>query len=138
MKYWLIVASKDHVEAAVEGGFCQACHGKAWPMKKLSPGDGIVFYSSKEHFGDSTPYQKFTAMGTVKDGSPYVVDQTADFQPTRRDVAFSPCTEVAIHDLLSELHFAGDNKNWGYKLRRGFLELDAHDFQRIADKMEEI
>jgi hypothetical protein len=28
-KYWITVASKDHVKIGVEEGFAQACHGKA-------------------------------------------------------------------------------------------------------------
>ena len=32
IKYWIIVASKDHVQMGVAGGFAQACHGKAQPF----------------------------------------------------------------------------------------------------------
>ncbi|WP_212747614.1 EVE domain-containing protein [Fodinibius saliphilus] len=66
MKYWIIVASKEHVQAAKEGEFCQACHGKKWPLAKMNTGDGIIFYSSKQKLRSNIFYQKFTAIGFVK------------------------------------------------------------------------
>jgi hypothetical protein len=38
-RYWMIVASKDHVEVGVKQGFAQACHGKVSPLKRMQPGD---------------------------------------------------------------------------------------------------
>ena|SRR5664279_630830 len=37
-RYWIGVASRDHVMKGVVGGFCQLGHGKAAPVKRLSPG----------------------------------------------------------------------------------------------------
>jgi hypothetical protein len=41
-KYWIIVASRDHVQRGVEEGICQTCHGKGAPLKKMSEGDWVV------------------------------------------------------------------------------------------------
>ena len=38
-RYWLGVASKDHVQIGVEGGFCQLCHGKKTPLTRMQRGD---------------------------------------------------------------------------------------------------
>ncbi|NGP89499.1 EVE domain-containing protein [Fodinibius halophilus] len=135
MNYWIIVASKDHVIAGQQGGFCQACHGKKWPLKKMSSGDGVLFYSSKETFGSSTPYQKFTAIGRVKGDNIYRVPMGADFQPYRRDIKFIDCREAKIHPLLTELHFVENPQKWGYKLMNGFLKIDRHDFELISANM---
>lgn len=135
MKYWIIVASKDHVMAAKEGGFCQACHGKKWPLEKMQTGDGVLFYSSKEEFGSSKSYQKFTAIGETKEGATYQVTISPNFQPYRKDVGFMECEETEIQPLLEELHFVENTKSWGYKLMNGFLEIDSHDFELISSKM---
>ena len=42
--YWIGVASRDHVRTGVTGGFCQFGHGKQQPVKRLAPGDLIVYY----------------------------------------------------------------------------------------------
>ena len=34
-RYWIGVASRDHVMRGVAGGFCQLGHGKAAPVKRL-------------------------------------------------------------------------------------------------------
>jgi hypothetical protein len=34
-KYWIGVASRNHVRMGMAGGFCQLCHGKAAPMRRL-------------------------------------------------------------------------------------------------------
>ncbi len=135
MRYWIIVASKDHVQVGNEGGFCQTCHGKKWPLEKMSPGDGILFYSSKKQLGDSKPYQKFTAVGKVSGSPVYRASLENDFKPYRRDVTFMNCREVEIHPLLDRLHLVQRSKNWGYSLRKGFLEIDRHDFGLIARRM---
>jgi hypothetical protein len=43
-KYWLVVVSKDHIEIGKKLGIVQANHGKAAPIKRMKPGDLIVFY----------------------------------------------------------------------------------------------
>jgi hypothetical protein len=40
-KYWIIVASKDHVKTGQAEGIAQACHGKASPLKRMRKGDFI-------------------------------------------------------------------------------------------------
>jgi len=135
MKYWLIIASKDHVESGKAGGFCQACHGKLWPMEKMHPGDGVLFYSSKEVYGSSKPYQKFTAAGRIKDDEMYQARMGKDFYPFRRKVKYFAAVDIDIHPLLDDLHFIDDPHSWGYKLRRGFLEIDGHDFDLVSGIM---
>jgi transposase len=34
-KYWMLVASKNHVTRGVEEGIAQACHGKAQPLNLM-------------------------------------------------------------------------------------------------------
>lgn len=42
---WILVASRDHVQAAVVGGFRQANHGQAAPLRRTRPGDGVLCYA---------------------------------------------------------------------------------------------
>lgn len=134
-KYWVIVASKDHVAKGLEGGFCQANHGKAANLKRMKKEDGVVFYSSKEKFGDKTPYQKFTAIGKIKDDELYQGLMAASFEPFRRNVEFFRSKEVDIQPLIEKLSFIDDKKRWGFKFRFGFFEISKADFEIIAEKM---
>ena len=43
VKYWIIVASKDHVENGVGQGIAQACHGKVTPLKRMKKGDLVSY-----------------------------------------------------------------------------------------------
>ncbi len=52
MSFFIIVASKDHVQKGIEGGFAQAGHGKRTQLDKLKKGDWIIYYSSKANYGD--------------------------------------------------------------------------------------
>jgi hypothetical protein len=51
MRYWIGVASKEHVLVAVKGGFAQFGHGRLAPAKRPAKGDWIIYYSAKEKFG---------------------------------------------------------------------------------------
>src|SRR5262249_44400815 len=71
---WVGLASADHVRTGRSGGFMQLGHGKAAPLRRLQPGDQIVYYSPTEVFRDKQKLQAFTAIGIVKDRPPYRVD----------------------------------------------------------------
>jgi hypothetical protein len=65
-RFWIVVASKDHVERGVAGRFMQACHGKAAPLRRIRPGDGVLFYSPRRVFGQAARCQAFTALAYVE------------------------------------------------------------------------
>jgi hypothetical protein len=73
-RYWIGVASRDHVIKGVEGGFCQLCHGKSNPLKRLTPNDWIVYYSPCTRMNNGDTVQAFTAIGQVLEGEPYRFD----------------------------------------------------------------
>ena len=135
VRYWLLVAARDHVRRGVAGGFCQANHGKPTNLRRLRRGDGVVFYSGKEMMEGKTPLQAFTAIGRVADDEPYQVSVTPDFEPFRRNVAFVNSQDVPIATLLAELSFIPNKTNWGITFRFGFLEIPEADFNQIAARM---
>ncbi len=59
MRYWIGVASKEHVIRGVQGGFDQVCHMKEGPLKQISPQDWIIYYSPTIKFGEKSPCQAF-------------------------------------------------------------------------------
>lgn len=135
IKYWIIVASRDHVQMGVAGGFAQACHGKAQPLKRMQEGDGILYYSSKRYFGKEDKCQAFTAIGRVKDEEVYAFQMSENFCPFRRNIIFVDCEETPIADLIELLEFIPNKKAWGYPFRFGILEISENDFKLIASKM---
>lgn len=133
--YWIGVASREHVLRGSAGGFCQVCHGKPGPLKQMSEGDWIVYYSPTEQFGKLTPCRKFTAIGQISSGHPYPFRMSEDFVPWRRDVVFIPSKEAAIEPLIDNLTFIHDKRRWGFPFRRGCFSIPSSDFYLIASKM---
>lgn len=133
-EYWVGVASRDHVRAAVEGGFCQLNHGKEAPLRRLSAGDRILYYSPREKMRDGDPVQAFTAAGEVLDTLPYQAHLPSGFDPFRRDVRYLPTADAPIHPLLPRLTFAA-GKAWGQVLRRGTFRIRGDDYGVIAEAM---
>ena len=84
--YWISVASKDHVERAVGGGFTELNHGKAAPLERMRAGDGFVFYSPRIAHPGGEALQAFTAIGRVRSGTVYQATLAADVRPFRIDV----------------------------------------------------
>lgn len=135
-RYWIVVASREHVQRGIEAGICQACHGKAAPLKRMRVGDGVIYYSSKEFFGEAEPCQKFTAIGRVRDCDVYSFDMGGGFVPFRRNVDFVPAVDAPIRPLINALTFITDKQRWGGVFRFGMLEIPVHDFQTIATAMQ--
>ena len=134
-KYWIIVASKDHVKSGVEQGIAQACHGKTAPLKRMRKDDFVLFYSGKKTLGQPEICQEFTAIGQVKDEDVYPFQQTADFCPSRRNIDFFESTDISILPLINDLSFIQNKQSWGYPFRFGFFEISKTDFELISSKM---
>lgn len=138
MKHWIAIASANHVEWGIEGGFMQVCHGKGGPLKRLSTGDGVIYYSPTKVVGDKETFQHFTALGHVKDGVIYQVEIHEGFHPYRRDVVWKHLPPVSIRPLLGELEFSVGKQNWAYPMRFGLFEITKKDFICIEKAMETI
>jgi hypothetical protein len=134
-KNWIAVASAEHVRLGRSNGFMQVSHGKSAPLRRIEPGDRVVFYSSTDAFRGKDKLQSFTAIGVVKEGAPYQVDMGDGFSPFRRDVTWQTAAEAPIRTLLEQLEFTKGNRNWGYQLRSGLAEISELDMLRIARAM---
>lgn len=134
-KYWVTVVSKEHVLRGIAGGFMQANHGKAAPLKRMQVGDGVVYYSPKVTFEGSEKLQAFTAIGRITGDTIYQHDMGGGFVPYRRDVTYLDCVEIPIQPLIPALTFIQDKTSWGYLFRFGFFEIPQIDFDLIASQM---
>lgn len=136
-RYWIGVASKDHVCKGVEGSFSQVCHGKDKPLKRMKKNDWIVYYSNVEKLGGNAKVQAFTAIGKVLDDNVYQFEMAPGFVPYRRDVKFVENAEqVSIKPLINKLDFIEDKQRWGYKFKYGHFEISKKDFFLIANEMK--
>jgi predicted RNA-binding protein len=134
-RYWVGVASQNHVLKGVAGGFAQLCHGKQHALKRMSKGDWIIYYSPQKIFGEKSPCQRFTAIGEVISDNIYQVEMASSFTPFRRDIRFLPTQDCAIQPLLNRLSFIKDKKHWGFVFRFGHLQIPEADFQLIQQAM---
>eukprot|EP00026_Physarum_polycephalum_P020647 Phypoly_transcript_23374.p1 GENE.Phypoly_transcript_23374~~Phypoly_transcript_23374.p1 ORF type:complete len:147 (+),score=22.10 Phypoly_transcript_23374:27-467(+) len=138
VKYFIVVACKDHVKRGIAGGFAQACHGKKSPLMKMSPGDWLVYYSPTHTFKGKDKCQMFTAIGKIKSSNVYTFDMGNGFCPSRIDVEYlkeEQMEDAPIDDLKSKLSFIANQQSWGMYFRRGLFTVEKDDFQAIADEM---
>jgi hypothetical protein len=134
-RYWIGVASREHVRIGVAGGFAQFSHGKLGPARRPSKGDWVIYYSGKERHGEPEPCQKFVAIGQVLDSRPTQVEQFPGFKPWRRKIKYRNAVEADVYPLIERLSFIKDKSRWGAAFRFGFLEIGASDFAVIARRM---
>ena len=132
-KHWIAVASAEHARRG-KAGFMQVNHGKKAPLKRISPGDGVIYYSPTETFGGKDKLQAFTLIGRVKHGEIYP-GEMGGWTAYRRDVEWRDAGDAPIAPLLDKLDFTKGRTNWGYQMRFGLFEITAHDFGLIAKAM---
>ncbi|MGW5514012.1 EVE domain-containing protein [Nocardia africana] len=135
-KYWLAVVSRDHVRRGVALGIAQANHGKRAAVERMRPGDGLVYYSPRTGMREGDPVKSFTAIGTIDDRPVWQADdQGGCFRPWRRAVNYQPdARDITIDTVRGDLDLTSV-PNWGIVLRRGVVELSAHDFEVISRAM---
>ena len=132
MRYWLCIASKDHVALGVAGGFCQLCHGKKAPLRRMERGDYILYYSPKQEFRSRRPCQAITACGVVIGDEVYQYEMLPGFVPYRRDIEWQTQVREVPLDVLRTL------PGWtevAPKLRFGQVELSPELFRAIQAYM---
>ncbi len=127
MKYWLGVVSEEHVKKGVSEGFAQVCHGKKTPLTRLKKNDWLIYYSPKKTMSGTEISKSFTAIGEVKDDNVFQFEMSTDFKPFRRYITYHKSKPLPLELVKSELELTKD-KNWGYKLRFGLIELTEKDF----------
>lgn len=133
-KYWLGVVQREHVLRGVRLGIAQVNHG-AKGVTRMSPGDGLVYYSPKTSYPHGDQLREFTAIGRIADAEPWQADE-GDFRPWRRKVDYDVAAQATpIAPLLDALELTRGNRNWGFIMRRGQVELSEHDFRLIATEM---
>lgn len=64
----------------------QVCHGRSAPLKRIAPGDQVIYHSPTETFGGKDRLQAFTAIGPVEETAPYQVEMRPCFHPCCRNV----------------------------------------------------
>lgn len=135
-RFWIAVASAEHARQGREWGIMQVGHGKGPPLRRISPGDGIVYYAPATKLGGKDALQSFVSIGHAKDERIYQVDMGGGFTPFRRDVTYAPAQDAAIRPLLERLEFTRGNASWGYAFRFGLIEISEADFKVIAAAMK--
>lgn len=134
-RYWIGVASYEHVRLGVAGGFVQLNHGKASPLRRMAAGDWLIYYSPREQREGGEPVQAFTAVGRLSGEEISEVAMTESFTAARRAVNWLPAHPAPIKPLLASLDFIRNPERWGMTFRPGHLEISEGDFGRIAAAM---
>ncbi len=134
-RYWIAVASKNHVMRGVAHGFAQSGHGKRSGIARMHQGDRILYYSPKVEYEGKEPLHAFTAMGEVADEEIFQVEESPDWKPFRRRVRYLWTGEVRIEPLIGELSFIKNKAKWGSVFRFGLVEIPKEDFERIVAEL---
>lgn len=136
MKFWINTVSRDHVLLGKKGGFIQAGHGKASPLKRLSKGDYVIYYSPRTSLKNGESLQRFTAICRIQDDLIYQAETELSFCPYRRGATYFDVTEVEIKPLIPSLSFIKNKRSWGFMFRVGLFAITKADFDLIAKQMK--
>ena len=134
-RYWIAVVPQDHVEDAVAHGFVELNYGRAEPLARMQPGDGLLVYSPRERFPDGEPLQAFTAIGRIADGPIFEAPPAPPLPMFRRGAEWLAATPAPIRPLLDDLSFIRNKAHWGSAFRFGLLRVPREDFAAIAAAM---
>lgn len=103
----------------------------------MAVGDGLIYSSSREKFGEDTPCQQFTAIGDVTGSELYKFEMFPGFVPYCREIHFFDAKNIAIRPLIGQISFIKDKIHWGYAFRYGHLEIPRADFElSVAEMMK--
>src|SRR3546814_2389529 len=81
-RYWIVVASADHIRTAVDGHFVQAGHGRRAPVETFHHGDWVACYAPRERMSAGATVQAFKAVGAVVGDQVLAVDRESTDEHT--------------------------------------------------------
>ncbi len=125
----------DQVRQGQHGGFVQLSHGEEIPLKRMQPGDWLIYYSSRLSVQNKEKCQSFTAAAQISDAEVYSVFLPEGYVLFRRNARFIPCCNASVVPLIEQLSFIDNKQHWGYPFRNGHFEISFEDFQIIAKAM---
>ena len=134
-RYWIAVAPHDHAATAVANGVVELSYGRAEPLARMQPGDGLLFYSPRERAPDGESLQAFTAIGRIADGPIFEAPPAPPTPMFRRSAEWLTATPAPIRPLLDDLSFIRNKAHWGSAFRFGLLRVPREDFAAIAAAM---
>ena len=135
-KYFIGVATKDHVDLGVREGIMQVCHGKKAQLSRLKKNDIIMYYCTSKVYGKKDKYQSIAACGRVKDDKIYQFEINKDFIPWRRDVEYEQELQpVKVKEILDQLSFIKNKNRWGIYFISGLVEINFQDYEVVIEKM---
>src|SRR3989338_4849747 len=132
--YFLLTASKDHLMKGIEHGFVQ--QKRPHRIEKIKQGDCVVFYASKENFGDKKGYQKILGWACALDDDYEEMDPKTMAASLREEDQFGcssgttfyrkkmemhpASSPIDLRPLLPRLHFVKNKKSWSFYFMSGF------------------
>lgn len=125
------VAHRKQVLIARDAGVVAFSHGRPAPVRRLAPGDKVVYYAPRSDF-DGEPVQAFVAHAEVTGPAPYEKRWRDDFTAWVRDARYDTVDAVPVRPLLDRLSFVKDSRHWGISFRRGQFEIGDADYALIA------
>lgn len=131
-RYWIGVASTDHVDAAVEKsvfGFGPGHHADA---DRPAKGDWIAYYSPTTGGDDGEPVRRITAVARLEDEASQEGDADGDAPTWTRKAHYYHHDTADIYDLLPRFSFIKDQAHWGVHFHRSLLEVTKDDMAAIA------
>jgi EVE domain-containing protein len=133
--YFIAIAPRDALDAAVAAGYVEVNHGKAAPLERMRNGDALLFYSPRESEGGNA-LQAFTALARIRGDALYQAGVEGDSErPFRRPADYLDVQPVLIRPLIDALAFIRNKAQWGAPLRFGFVQVSRADFACIAQAM---
>lgn len=133
--YYLGIAEKNYVEMCVERGVVVLGIDGPSGVRKLKPGDGVVYYSPKTA-PDGEVLRSFTAIGEVVGESEYEMSFDSGTQLWVRNVEWKDgARQISIYDHLDALSWIKKPKNWGFYMRGSHRAIPGEDFALISGAM---
>ena len=134
-RYYLGIAERNYARLCVEAGVVVLGIKGPAGVRKLSVGDGVIYYSPKTE-PDGETLQCFTAIGEVTGEAPWEREFEGGTTLWVRDIAWrTEAREVPIRPLLETLSWVKNPRNWGFYMRGSSREIAGEDYAAIAGAM---
>ncbi|WP_183086361.1 EVE domain-containing protein [Mycetocola tolaasinivorans] len=139
IRYWLGVVTGQQAAWCKHHGVFAVSPGLRRELADLGEADGLVLYSPRARPADEEPLRAFTAIGRLTAADVRRVDTTTPpgerLRPWQRAVLWEPDADTVPLRVLRDVLDLSAGWDWAKPLRRGLIEISAHDFRILRAEM---
>ena len=136
---WIVTVSEDNLQETLKHNLIGLPQRRRNLVKRVQPGDTVVFYIGKKRAGYGGPKASVSQFGPIAEvtGEEFFSDapiwgsKGGETFPSRVPISVRAEGRISAADVIPQLNFVRDKDKWGLYFLTGIREISEEDYKTL-------